>query len=205
MKRLFNSSETQVLLITTLRKYAFMLQFIKRYSLGFLLLGLAAYFIGRYFYMQPKVVNGENAPTIQGQLIDGTAFDIKELKGKYVLVDFWGSWCGPCLVEIPGLKKLHQKYKQANFKDANGLTIVSVGVERDEERWKKAILRTGMDWDHHLLDLSTSLKFLNGPIAQEFGVKQVPSKFLLNESGVIIGINQSIDALDAFLEKRLKE
>ena len=182
-----------------------MLQFIKRYSFGFILLGLAAYFIGRYFYLQPKVVNGENAPVIKGQLIDGTAFDLKDLEGKYVLVDFWGSWCGPCLVEIPGLKKLHQKYKAANFEDAKGLTIVSVGVERDERRWEKTILRTGMNWDYHLLDISTSLKFLNGPIAEEFGVKQVPSKFLLNESGVIIGVNQSIEALDAFLEKRLKE
>lgn len=182
-----------------------MLQFIKRYSFGILLLGLAAYFIGRYLYLQPKVVNGEHAPTIRGQLIDGKAFDLKDLKGKYVLVDFWGSWCGPCLKEIPGLKKLNQKYKQANFKEANGLTIVSVGVERDEARWKNAILRTGMNWDHHLIDLSTSLKFLNGPIAQEFGVKQVPSKFLLNESGVIIGVNQSIEALDVFLEKRLNK
>jgi len=181
-----------------------MLQFIKRYFFGFFLLAIAAYFIGRYLYMQPKVVNGENAPTIQGQLIDGTAFNLEELKGKYVLVDFWGSWCGPCLVEIPGLKKLNEKYKQAKFKEANGLTIVSVGVERDEKRWKKAILRTEMNWKHHLIDLSTSLKFLNGPIAEEFGVKQVPSKFLLNEAGVIIGVNQSIEVLDAFLEKRLK-
>ena len=154
--------------------------------------------------MQPKVVNGENAPTIKGQLLSGESFDLQQLKGQYVLVDFWGSWCGPCLVEIPGLKEIHKKYKSAQFKEADGLTIVSVAIERDEKRWKAAVSRTGMNWKHHLVDLSTSLKFLNSPIAQEFGVKQVPSKFLLNQDGVIIGVNQSISELDAFLAKRLK-
>jgi len=154
--------------------------------------------------MQPKVINGENAPVIKGKLLDGSTFDLADLKGKYILVDFWGSWCAPCLKEIPGLIELDKKYRTAQFKEANGLTLVSVAIERDERRWQNAVKRTGMNWKHHLVDVTTSFKFLNSPIAQEFGVKQVPSKFLLNEEGVIIGVNQSIKELDAFLEKRLK-
>jgi len=61
-----------------------------------------------------------------------------------------------------------------------------------------------MPWKYHLADLTTSFKFINAPIAQEFGVKQVPSKFLLNEKGVIIGVNQSVEELDEFLSKRLQ-
>jgi len=180
------------------------MDFFKKYSFPLLLVGIAFYFLGRYLYMQPKVVNGENAPIVAGKLLDGSAFDIKELRGKYVLVDFWGSWCGPCLKEIPGLKKVHAKYQKATFKEAAGLTIVSIAIERDEKRWTNAVQRTGMNWKHHLVDLTSSLRFLNSPLAQEFGVKQVPSKFLLNEDGVIIGVNQSMEELDAFLERRLK-
>lgn len=161
-------------------------------------------YVGRYLYMQPKVVNGENAPKISGTLLNGEAFDLKDLKGSYVLVDFWGSWCQPCLVEMPGIVMINDKYKNAQFKDANGLTLLSVAIERDENRWRKAVTRIGMPWKHHLADITSSFKFINSPIASEFGVKQVPSKFLLNEEGVIIGVNQSIEELDAFLAKRLK-
>ena len=161
-------------------------------------------YIGKMIYMQPKVVNGEKSPTISGQLMNGEAFDLKDLKGKYVLVDFWGSWCGPCMVEMPGIKMLNEKYKGAQFKNADGLTLLSVAIERDENRWKRAVDRIGMPWKYHIADLTTSFKFINSPIAAEFGVKQVPSKFLLDENGVIIGVNQSIEELDQFLTKRLK-
>lgn len=173
-------------------------------SLLFLGLALVLFYVGRHFYMAPKVVNGENSPKIAGTLLNGESFDLNELKGKYVLVDFWGSWCGPCMVEMPGIKMLNEKYKGAQFKNADGLTLVSVAIERDENRWKKAINRIGMPWKHHIADLTTSFKFINSPIASEFGVKQVPSKFLLDENGVIIGVNQSIEELDNFLAKRMK-
>lgn len=173
-------------------------------TVGIIALGFALFQIGKYFYMQPKVVNGEATPKVKATLVSGESFDLNELKGKYVLVDFWGSWCGPCLKEIPALKQIHQKYENASFQEADGLTIVSVAIERDENRWKRAIDRYDLNWKHHIADLTTSYKFINSPIASEFGVKQVPSKFLLNENGVIIGVNQSMKDLDTFLEKRLK-
>lgn len=173
-------------------------------SLLIIIAVLVIAYLGKMFYMQPKVVNGENAPKIAGQLMNGESFDLKDLKGKYVLVDFWGSWCGPCMVEMPGIKMLQKKYKDAQFKNADGMTLLSVAIERDENRWKRAVERIGMPWKHHIADLTTSFKFINSPIAAEFGVKQVPSKFLLDENGVIIGVNQSIEELDKFLTKRLK-
>jgi len=171
----------------------------------FVLFGLVVvYFIGRHLYMKPKVVNGENSPKIEGTLMNGELFDLTDLRGKYVLVDFWGSWCGPCIVEMPGIKMLEEKYRTASFKNANGLALVSVAIERDENRWRRAVDRLDMSWEYHLADLTTSYKFINAPIANEFGVKQVPSKFLLDENGVIIGVNQSIEELDKFLTKRLQ-
>lgn len=168
------------------------------------MLVLVVGYLGRQFYMAPKVVNGENSPKIEGTLLNGKPFNLSDLKGQYVLVDFWGSWCAPCLVEMPGIKKINEKYKDAAFKGADGLALVSVAIERDEDRWRKAVARIGMPWEYHLADLTTSFKFINAPIANEFGVKQVPSKFLLDENGVIIGVNQSIEELDRFLAKRMK-
>ena len=160
--------------------------------------------MGRFAYMLPSVSSGEDAPSIQGTLLNGESFDLKDLRGKYVLVDFWGSWCGPCLKELPQVIDLYKEYKDAEFKDANGLVLLNVAIERDEKRWKNAINRIGMPWKYHLVDLTTSFKFINAPIAQEFGVKQVPSKFLLDEHGVIIGVNQSVEELDEFLSERLR-
>lgn len=173
-------------------------------SVGVLILVVGLAYLGKYLYMQPKVVNGEKSPKITGTLLNGESFDLSDLKGNYVLVDFWGSWCGPCLVEMPDIKRLQEKYKNARFKEADGFALVSVAIERDENRWRKAVNRIGMPWEYHIADLTTSFKFFNSPIASEFGVKQVPSKFLLDQNGVIIGVNQSFDDLEAFLDKRLQ-
>lgn len=164
---------------------------------------IIALVMGRFVYMLPSVASGENAPTVQGTLLNGDKFDLKELRGKYVLVDFWGSWCGPCMREMPRIKTLHDKFQNAKFKDADGLVLLNVAIERDEKRWKRAIDRIGMNWKYHLIDLTTSFKFINSPIATEFGVKQVPSKFLLDKNGIIIGVNQSIEDLDNFLTENL--
>ncbi|HKK78162.1 MAG TPA: TlpA disulfide reductase family protein, partial [Phaeodactylibacter sp.] len=109
--------------------------------LSLLAIGLVALFVGRYFYMKPGMVNGEQAPGFEAQLLNGEDFRLSELKGQYVLIDFWGSWCPPCRKENPELVDLYHKYKQTNFEQAQGFTIVSIGVEENRERWLNAIQR----------------------------------------------------------------
>ena len=161
-------------------------------------------FIGRYFYMKPKFVNGEKAPTFSATLPNGQAFELNQLEGSYILLDFWGSWCGPCRKESPELVSLYQKYNGRNFSDANDFEIVSVGIERSDRSWANAIQVLGMKWPYQILDLSTSMKFFNGPVASQYGVKEVPTKFLLSPDGVIIGVNQSVSAIDRLLAKKLE-
>ncbi len=158
-------------------------------------------FIGYQFYKQPKYENGERAPQFQAELMDGTSFALSDLEGKYVLIDFWGSWCPPCRKENPSLKKLHEKFSRASLEGAEGLEIVSIGVENNEKRWKQAISKDGLNWKYHIAQLER----FKSPIVSQYGVKEIPTKYLLNPKGEIIGVNQTAEEIDVLLSRRLKK
>ncbi len=169
-----------------------------------LIAGLVGFIIGRYFYMKPKFINGEKAPNFRiVQTPSGEVKELTDLEGQYVLIDFWGSWCAPCRKENPELVNLYNKYASKKFQDADGFQIVSVGVERDKARWRRAIKRDELNWKYHIIDETENLKFFNGEITGLYGVKQIPTKYLLNPRGQIIGVNQSVEAIDKMLENKL--
>ncbi|MFK7936577.1 MAG: TlpA family protein disulfide reductase [Saprospiraceae bacterium] len=172
-------------------------------SLGLLVVILLAYGIGRYLYFKPKFINGEAAPNIIAQNIDGRTFDLTNLAGNYVLVDFWGSWCAPCRKENPNLVQFYKKYKDAQFSDAMGFEVVSVGIERSEKSWKNAIQRDGLVWEYHVMDENKDMRFFDAKIAGMFGIKEVPTKYLLNQKGEIIGVNLSFEEMSRLLDSRM--
>lgn len=166
-----------------------------------LLLGTAILgFIGYKVYQMPKFSDGEIAPGFQAELLDGKSFALSDLNGSYVLLDFWGSWCGPCRVESPDLVQLHTRYKEKTFVDAIGFEIVSVAIETNETRWKNAINKDGLNWPHHIVQLDR----FKGPIAKEYGVREIPTKYLLDTKGKILMVNPSFKELHSFLNERLK-
>lgn len=169
-----------------------------------LIIAFVLFQLGRYFYFQPSVIQGEDSPNFTAELLNGEEMQLSDLRGKYVLVDFWGSWCAPCRRENPQLVQFQQKYKDTPFKKANGLEVVSVAIERREASWKKAIQADGLNWKYHILDKATDMRFFDSPIAGIFGVKEVPSKFLLNEKGQIIAVNKSFKEMDELLQKRVR-
>lgn len=171
--------------------------------LNILLIGIIGIYIGRYFYMKPKFINGEKAPDFSAALIHGSQFSLSKLRGRYVLLDFWGSWCGPCREENPKLVALYREFKRKRLKKADGFEIVSVGIENHAPRWSRAIENDGMIWPYHILDVSSNMKFFNSPIAQLYGVKQIPTKYLINPEGRIIGVNLSTEKIRAILEKEI--
>jgi thiol-disulfide isomerase/thioredoxin len=154
---------------------------------------LAVFLFGRYLYMKPRFIQGEKAPEFTANLLDGSAFSLSELKGHYVLLDFWGSWCPPCRKENPEWAALYRQYEQAAFKDAAGFQIVSIGIEKDEARWRNAIEKDGLYWRYHVLDKAESLRFFDSPVAILYGVKQAPTIFLLNPQMKIIAVNPDPD------------
>ena len=177
-----------------------MIGFLKNNSFYILIAVVVLYFVSRYFYAQPKYINGETAPDFKVDLRDGTSFQLSQLKGNYILLDFWGSWCGPCIQETPALKGLYDQFHGKSFSDGKGFEIVSVGIETDKARWENAIDALQMNWQYHTTDLQN----LNSPLAKQFGVRVIPTKFLLNTEGVIVGVNQSVEEIEKFLKSKMK-
>lgn len=159
----------------------------------------AGFFIGQYFYKQPKFINGETIPDFA--LNDREM--LSDLKGKYLLIDFWGSWCGPCIAAFEPLKLLYKNFNGQQFTDADGFEIIGVAVEDDANRWKRAIEKYELNWRYQVLDLSTSLRFFNGKIATQYGVKELPTNYLINPDGVIVGVNLSIEEIEQRLQAKL--
>lgn len=178
----------------------------KKKNLFYFILPLlfVGYLIGKKIYFTPAYDDGELAPQIAATLANGDNFNLSELKGKYVLLEFWGSWCGPCIAEMPDIKSLYGKYSEADFLDAEGFAVVSVAVEKKEDRWRRALEKYNMPWEYQVYDEATSLKFFNSPIADAYGVKQVPTKFLISPSGTIISVDKSPEEIDRFLKEKIK-
>lgn len=168
---------------------------ILRYLIPFII--LFAVILGRYWYLKPGLVQGAMAPEFSGQLLNGQSFSISELRGNYVLLDFWGSWCPPCRAANPELVQLYRDFGDSNFE------IVSVGVEKNPENWRRAIEQDELSWPYHLLDQADNLRFFNSPLANAYGVRELPTQYLLNPKGQIIGVNLSFDETRKRLEEGL--
>ena len=147
-----------------------------------------------YRYRQPRFVAGEQAPDFQVTLIDGSTARLSDTKGKYTLLQFWGSWCGPCRAENPDLATLYQKYH------AQGFEIFSVGIEQNPRNWQRAIEEDKMIWPRHNMESAD----FGGPVSRQYNIHSIPTLFLLNPDGDIMGVNQAPDELDKILGARLQ-
>jgi len=156
--------------------------------------------IGKYVYLMPKFSSGEEIPGFEAKLKDGSSFALSDLKGDYVLLDFWGSWCGPCRRDNPGLVRLYDEFNGKSFKEADDFHIVNVAIETNERRWLAAIDKDGLNWPYHIAEFDR----FNSPIAKAYGVREIPTKYLLDSSGKIIGVNQTEEELRDFFNSQIK-
>ncbi len=124
--------------------------------------------------------------------ISGERLELKDLRGKVVLIDFWATWCGPCRAELPKVKRTYQKYKDQGFE------IVSISLDTNRSKFKSFVRSKGMSW-HHVMEGGGWKTRLAG----KYGIRSIPAMFVLDPSGVCIAENVRGRALDTAIERGL--
>lgn len=119
---------------------------------------------------------------------EGKPVSLSSFKGKYVLVDFWASWCKPCRMENPNVVKAYQKFSPKNF------TVFGVSLDKEKDPWLKAIKTDGLAWTQ-----VSDLQFWNNSAAVLYHVQGIPQNFLVDPNGKIVGRNLRGEALEAKL------
>ena len=115
---------------------------------------------------------------ISGDLVDGKPFDLKSLSGKIVLVDFWATWCGPCVAEIPNMLEQYEKYH------AKGFEVVGISLDEDKEKVDAFIAEHKIPWP-----IIYAGKGWQDPTAQFYGISGIPQLILIGRDGNVITLN----------------
>ena len=139
-----------------------------------------------------KTVIGAIAPGFTLPDTTGKMISLASFKGKYVLVDFWASWCGPCRKENPYLVKAYHRFHAKSFE------IISISIDASKKSWCTAIQTDSLPWIH-----VSDLKAGQGPVPDAYGVKSIPKNVLLDKAGKIIARNLRGEELEKKLEEVL--
>ena len=152
----------------------------------------AIVFFAKQMETAARVAIGQPAPEIIALTPDGKSLKLSDYRGKYVLLDFWASWCAPCRQENPNIVKLFNSFKTKNF------TVLGFSLDDNKDNWIKAIGDDNLTWDH-----VSELKQWDAPTAQLYNISAIPASFIINPEGVIIAKNLRGEALNEFLKKNL--
>ncbi|MBQ2807969.1 MAG: AhpC/TSA family protein [Bacteroidaceae bacterium] len=142
--------------------------------------------------LMAKTDRGAKAPDFTLANVNGGDVTMSAVKGKIKIIDFWASWCGPCRLNNPALKKLYEEFH------SKGLEIIGVSLDTDKAAWEKAIEKDGLTWFN-----VSSLKGWDCDVVRLYNVKGVPSLFILDEYDNVMATGLRGEQLRAFLEENL--
>jgi len=154
-------------------------------------------------YENTHIKVGDKAPDLAMEDPSGKPMKLSELnKGRYILVDFWASWCGPCRMSNPGLVAMQKEYTAKKYKNAKkGFEVVNVSLDQKKDAWMGAIAKDGLTWPYHMSDLAG----WSSKAVSVYGVEFIPQAVLIGPDGKIIGkYSRSEEAradLDKFVQK----
>ena len=140
-------------------------------------------------YAQKLLKPGTTAPDFILPMPNGYRVQLAEFKGKYVLLDFWASWCPDCRKDIPAVKAMYEKY---------GKNVVFIGVsfDTDRDRWAKCVADNGMTWRQ----VSELKRMREAKIAQTYGVQWIPSMTLVEPDGKVVLSTVVLERMEKALE-----
>ena len=141
-----------------------------------------------------KMAKGQMAPDFELPTPEGEMIALSDLKGKYVLIDFWAAWCRPCRQENPNVVSAYQKYAGENFE------ILGVSLDRTKEAWVQAIEEDGLPWKH-----VSDLQYFNSRAAQLYKINAIPATYLIDPEGKILDKNLRGPSLNAKLAELFGE
>ncbi len=133
---------------------------------------------------------GQHAPDFTIIGIDDKPIKLSDYKGKYVMLDFWASWCMPCRQENPNVVKQYAVYH------AKGLNILGISLDQDKSKWQQAITADNLSWTH-----ASDLKNFEGPTEELYHIQAIPSNFIIDPNGIIVAKNVRGADLEEFLNK----
>lgn len=150
--------------------------------------------MGQRLALSKETSVGTSAIEITQAGVDGQPISLSSLRGKYVLIDFWASWCAPCRAVNPKLVKLYKEFGGDNFE------IFAVSLDSDKDAWLQAIKDDGLDWLH-----VSELGRWKNTAAKAYGINAVPQNILIDPKGVIVAKNLNSNNLESTLAKLIKK
>lgn len=157
---------------------------------------LIAFIANSAFAQNAMLTVGQTAPEIALSKIDGRPFSLDSLKTSLVLIDFWATWCAPCVEEQPALKALYKKFAPA-VRDGK-FEIIGVSLDKDKSSWQKMVTRLKVNWTQ-----ISDLRFWKSPVAKDYGIEELPFNVLIDEQKKILAINLHGKELEDFIQSRL--